>query len=123
MAAIEAYELDLNQALLEGFKTIPGLHVQGITDPERLNQRVPTFSFTLDGWHPRAVAEALDKQNIYVWNGNYYALAVMERLGLEEHGGMVRVGAVHYNTRQEVEQLMRALLTIVRSQSTLKARH
>src|SRR5437764_15378475 len=123
MAAIEAYELDLNQALLEGFKTIPGLHLQGITDPERLNQRVPTFSFTLDGWHPRAVAEALDKQNTYVWDGNYYALAVMERLGLEEHGGMVRVGAVHYNTRQEVEQLMRALLSIARSQSHLKVRH
>jgi cysteine desulfurase family protein (TIGR01976 family) len=123
MAAIEAYELDLNQALLEGFKSIPGLHLQGITDPERLNQRVPTFSFTLEGWHPRAVAEALDKHNIYVWNGNYYALAVMERLGLEEHGGMVRVGAVHYNTRQEVEQLMRALLTIARSQSPLKARY
>jgi selenocysteine lyase/cysteine desulfurase len=113
MAAIEAYELDLNKALVEGFNTIPGLHVRGITDPERMNQRVPTFSFTLQGWHPRAVAEALDKENIYVWNGNYYALAVMERLELEEQGGMVRVGAVHYNTQEEIAKLIGVLQGVV----------
>lgn len=109
MAAIQEYELELNHSLLETLSSIPGLHIWGITDPHRLDQRVPTFSFTLDDWTPEAVAEALGQQNIYVWNGNYYALAVTERLGLEESGGMVRVGLVHYNTQSEIDRLLDAL--------------
>ncbi len=109
MAAIQEYELELNHSLLETLSSIPGLHIWGITDPHRLEQRVPTFSFTLDGWRPEAVADALGNNNIYVWNGNYYALAVTERLGLEEQGGMVRVGLVHYNTQSEIERLQGAM--------------
>jgi selenocysteine lyase/cysteine desulfurase len=55
------------------------------------------------------VAAELDKRGIYVWDGNYYALAVMDRLGLEDKGGMVRVGAVHYNTLEEVAKLVEAV--------------
>lgn len=109
MTAIQEYELELNHSLLETLSSIPGLHIWGITDPHRLEQRVPTFSFTLDGWRPEAVADALGNNNIYVWNGNYYALAVTERLGLEEQGGMVRVGLVHYNTQSEIERLQEAM--------------
>jgi cysteine desulfurase family protein (TIGR01976 family) len=109
MAAIEAYELGLNQALLEGLCSIPGLHIWGITEPERMHQRVPTFSFSLENWHPHAVAEALDHSNIYVWDGNFYALAVVERLGLESKGGIVRVGLTHYNTVHEIQHLITAL--------------
>src|SRR6266487_172065 len=112
MAAIEAYELGLNKALLEGLSTIPGLHIWGITDAGRMQQRVPTFSFSLQGWHPRAVAEEMAKANINVWDGNFYALAVLERLGLEEQGGIVRVGAAHYNTQDEIDRLVAALLQI-----------
>lgn len=112
MAAIEAYELGLNHALLEGLSSIPGLHIWGITEPERMHQRVPTFSFSLEGWHPRAVAEALDHANIYVWDGNFYALAVVERLGLEGKGGIVRVGLTHYNTVHEIQHLVTALSQI-----------
>ncbi len=86
MAAIEAYEVDISKALLAGLLSVPGLHLWGIADPERIQQRVPTFSFSLQGWHPQAVAEALGKENINVWDGNFYALAVLERLGLEEQG-------------------------------------
>jgi selenocysteine lyase/cysteine desulfurase len=75
----------------------------------RLEERVPTFSFTLSGRHPRWVARMLDKSDIYVWDGNYYALAVTERLGLEEGGGMVRVGPVHYNTVEEIHKFGEAL--------------
>jgi len=70
---------------------------------------VPTVSFTLEGWHPHEVARALDQEQIYVWDGNYYALAVTERLGLEGKGGMVRVGPVHYNTVEEIERLVKIL--------------
>jgi len=114
MAAIEAYELELNHSVLEGLGSIPGLHMRGITSPHRLDQRVPTFSFTLEGRSPQAIAEALDKENINAWNGNFYALAVTERLGLEEKGGLVRVGLTHYNTQAELERLVTALLTAKR---------
>ena len=78
----------------------------------RLEERVPTFSFTLQNQHPRPVAEKLGDAGIYVWDGNYYALAVTERLGIEEIGGMVRVGAVHYNTLDEVSRLHNLLIKI-----------
>ena len=74
---------------------------------------MPTFAFTIDGHKPRAVAEALAARGIYVWDGNFYALAVTERLGLEGKGGLVRVGAVHYNTVAEVERLAAALDEVV----------
>ena len=109
---IDAYELRLNAALLEGLSSVPGLQMRGITDPHKMGQRVPTFSFTLAGWNPRAVAEKLAQEHINVWNGNYYALAVMERLGLEEQGGMVRVGLTHYNTFGEIEKLVHALQSL-----------
>jgi selenocysteine lyase/cysteine desulfurase len=83
-----------------------------LADPRKLDQRVPTFSFTLEGRHPRLVAEALAAEGIYVWDGNYYALAVTERLGVEQSGGMVRVGAVHYNTLDEVARLGEVLKKI-----------
>jgi selenocysteine lyase/cysteine desulfurase len=73
---------------------------------------VPTCAFTLAGKHPRQVAEELDEANIYVWDGNYYALAVTERLGLEDSGGMVRVGPVHYNTVEEIRRFGEALRKI-----------
>jgi len=75
-------------------------------------ERVATFSFRLKDMHPRLVAEKLANEGIYVWDGNYYALNVSERLGVEESGGMVRVGAAHYNTLSEVERLKGALMRI-----------
>jgi selenocysteine lyase/cysteine desulfurase len=79
-----------------------------------LEERVPTVSFTLKGWHPRKLAQALAEEGIYVWDGNYYALAVTERLGLEENGGMVRVGPVHYNTVDEIYRLGEALSKVAK---------
>ena len=114
LAAIRAYELKISRTVLKALQEIPGLHVHGLSDPDRLEERVPTFSFTLRGWHPRKLAEKLAEQNIYVWDGNYYALAVTERLGLEDQGGMLRVGPVHYNTVEEVEQLKKALKKIAK---------
>jgi len=73
---------------------------------------VATFSFRLKDMHPRLVAEKLAENGIYVWDGNYYAINVTERLGLEDNGGMVRVGAAHYNTLEEVERLKEVLIKI-----------
>ena len=115
MTAIRAYESELGRALLSSLNSIPGLHLYGLTDPNRLQDRVATFSFRLKDMHPRSVAEKLAQEGIYVWDGNYYAINVSERLGVEEHGGMVRVGAAHYNTLEEVERLKEALLKIASS--------
>jgi len=109
MAAIQSYESQLTRTLIETLSAIPGVRIWGITEEGDLDRRVPTVSFTLEGWHPRDIAAALGKRGIYVWDGNYYALAVTERLGLEEHGGMVRVGLVHYNTTAEIAKLGNAL--------------
>jgi len=66
-------------------------------------------SFTMQGESPRAIAEYLAERGVYVWDGNYYALAIMERLDLQKSGGMVRVGAAHYNTLDEVGRLIEVL--------------
>ncbi len=114
MTAIHAYEFELGRALLRALESVPGLRVYGLTDLRRLDERVATFSFRLKDLHPRLVAEKLARQGIHVWDGNYYAINVTERLGLEESGGMVRVGATHYNTLDEVERLKEALIKIAR---------
>jgi selenocysteine lyase/cysteine desulfurase len=69
---------------------------------------VPTFAFTVHGLPPRAVAEALAARDLAVWDGDYYAVEVMARLGLEPEGA-VRAGFVHYNTPAEVDRLLAAL--------------
>jgi cysteine desulfurase family protein (TIGR01976 family) len=109
LAAVQAYEQELTRILIERLESIPGLTIWGITDPTELGRRVPTVSFTLEGQTPRRVARALGEAGVYVWDGNYYALAVTERLGLEDKGGMVRVGLVHYNTHAEIERLAQDL--------------
>jgi cysteine desulfurase family protein (TIGR01976 family) len=115
MLAIHAHELELSRALLIALQSVPGLTIYGLTDVRRLEERVPTFSFRLNDLPARIVAEKLAQEGIYVWDGNYYAINVTEQFGLEDKGGMVRVGAVHYNTLQEVERLKNALLKISRS--------
>jgi cysteine desulfurase family protein (TIGR01976 family) len=112
MAASRAYEATLSQALLDAFASIPGLTLYGLKDPARIAQRVPTFSFTLAGRKTHDIAERLGRQGIYVWDGNFYALAVTTRLGLEDHGGLVRAGAAHYNTLAEVDKLREALAAL-----------
>ena len=112
MAAINAYEQELNQALLSTLSFVPGLTLYGPQDPRKTDERVATFSFRLDGIHPRTVAEKLGERDIYVWDGHYYAINITERLGLEESGGMVRVGATHYNTVEEIRKLGEALTEI-----------
>jgi cysteine desulfurase family protein (TIGR01976 family) len=115
MSAVRAYEFELSRALLEMLATVPGVRVFGPTDLLHLEKRVPTISFTLAGHAPAQIARFLDEHSIYVWNGNFYALAVTTRLGLEDKGGLLRVGATHYNTLDEVARLGDALNELARS--------
>lgn len=109
MTRIKAYEQTLSMHFLEGATRIAGLRVYGITDVENLDQRTPTFAVSLDGHTPEAVAARLGEQGIFVWHGHYYAVAVMERLGLLDKGGLVRIGFVHTTTHDEVDRLLAAL--------------
>jgi cysteine desulfurase family protein (TIGR01976 family) len=114
MAAIHSYESELNRALLTTLQAVPGITIFGLTDMKRLDERVATFSFRLRGQHPHDTAQKLADEGIYVWDGNYYALNVTERLDLEDKGGMVRVGAAHYNTLDEVARLGEVLQKIAK---------
>ena len=97
--AIQAYERELGQRLLDGLPDTCTLY--GVNG---MDGRVSTFAFNVEGRSPRAVAEHLGERGIAVWQGNYYALEVMKRLGLDE--GAVRGGIVHYNTADEVDRLL-----------------
>lgn len=112
MAAMAAYERELSARLITGLSRISGLKIWGITQLTQLERRVPTVSFTLEGWQPAEIAKRLGEKNIFVWDGHYYAVAVMERLNLMAQGGMVRVGAAHYNTLDEIDQLIEAVASL-----------
>jgi cysteine desulfurase family protein (TIGR01976 family) len=109
MSAIRAYEKRLGKGLLAGLLKTKGVHVYGISDEKKMEQRVPTFSFTLKGRTPREVAAELDRENIFVWDGHFYAVEAIRRLGLMDEGGVVRVGLYHYNVIEEVETLLEAI--------------
>jgi cysteine desulfurase family protein (TIGR01976 family) len=102
-AAIEEHETLLAARFLRDLPD--GVTLYGIRTPEG---RTPTFCFNVDGRRPRGVAELLGEQEMYVWDGNYYALEPMRALGLED-GGAVRAGFLHYTTEDEVDRLLEAL--------------
>ena len=83
----------------------------------RFARRVPTVAVRIAGYTPRELAAYLGERGISTWDGNYYALSVTERLGVEANGGMLRIGLVHYNTAAEVQRLLEALNTLPRRAS------
>ncbi|HEY7660340.1 MAG TPA: cysteine desulfurase-like protein [Actinomycetota bacterium] len=103
---IQPWEAALSRRFLEGVREIEGVRLFGIPDPERVGERTPTFAIRVRDRHPAETAKDLADRGIYVWDGNYYALELMERLGLEETGGAVRVGFCHYNTPAEVDRVL-----------------
>jgi cysteine desulfurase family protein (TIGR01976 family) len=106
MEASTAYERGLGERLLAGLAEIEGLRLYG---PPTMDGRVPTFAFTLAGHRPDAVAAHLAQRHLFAWSGHFYAVEVIRRLGLEEAGGLVRVGLCHYSAAHEIERLIAAL--------------
>lgn len=109
MAAVQIYERNLFEHFVAGLLALPGLNFYGLQDSSRFHLRTPTAAFNLSGRTPQKVAQKLAQKGIYVWAGNFYALALTERLGLEETGGVVRAGLVHYNTPEEVDYCLQCL--------------
>jgi len=104
-----AYERRLVSRLIEGLQSISGVRIYGITDPSRFEERCSTLSLRIGNHDPTTIAAFLGERGIFTWDGNYYALNLTERLGVELQGGMLRIGLVHYNTLDEVERLLTAL--------------
>jgi len=110
--AIREYEGGLARKLIPGLLEIPGLRFYGISDPARFASRVPTVGIRLARAKPAEIAAYLGERGIFTWDGNYYALNLTERLGVESDGGLLRIGLVHYNTAEEVDRLLESLREI-----------
>jgi cysteine desulfurase family protein (TIGR01976 family) len=100
--AIQAHERELGQRFLDGLPSPYRLY--GIPS---MDGRVPTFAVTHPERSPEELAARLGERDIATWPGNYYAVEVMERLGLTD--GTLRIGFVHYNTAGEVDRVLAAL--------------
>jgi selenocysteine lyase/cysteine desulfurase len=114
-ARIEAHESALTRWTLERLSEIPGLRLYGIADPARVGERTPTFCFNLEGWTPRRLSGELAARGLFTYHGNYYALGVLTALGLEDSGGAVRAGYLHYTTAEEAERLCDTLASLARA--------
>jgi cysteine desulfurase family protein (TIGR01976 family) len=112
MSAIAGHERALAGRMLDGLAAIPGLRVWGIADPARLAERTPTFAVTIAGTSPADAAAELGRTGIFTWDGDFYARALIERLGLHERGGVLRLGLVHYSTASEVDRTLDTLAAI-----------
>ncbi len=112
MGAIRAYELDLYRYLAAQLSALAAVQILGLTADADMERRTPTAAVTIRGVAPRAAAEELGRRDIAVWDGDFYATGLMERLGLAPDG-VVRIGLTHYNTRAEVDRLIAELTRIV----------
>ena len=109
MDCLFEYETELAIRLIDGLQQLPGVRVQGITAKDAMARRVPTVSFTVDSIAPSSIAESLAKKNIFVWSGHNYAVEAAMALGIYDSGGAIRVGPVHYNTKDEIDAILIAL--------------
>jgi selenocysteine lyase/cysteine desulfurase len=107
-AAITDYERALGERLLRGLRDTRGVRVWGVADPDRRADRVPTVAVTLDRLPSPVVAEELARRGVFAWAGHFYAVEVIDALGLAP-AGVVRLGLLHYNTAAEVDRLLAEL--------------
>ncbi|MBE9235452.1 cysteine desulfurase-like protein [Anabaena aphanizomenioides LEGE 00250] len=109
MTAIQQYERELSKKLIDGLLEIPGIKIYGITEPEKFNWRTPTVSITIESKKSAEIAKFLGEQGIFTWHGNFYAIELTEKLGVETSGGLLRIGLAHYNTVDEIGELLQVL--------------
>ena len=108
------HEARLVTHLIDGVRAMPGTTIHGITNPNRVGERVPTVSMTHERVSSPLVAERLARDGICVWSGHNYALEVVRHLGIDEATGVVRIGLAHYNTEEEVDATLGALEAALR---------
>jgi cysteine desulfurase family protein (TIGR01976 family) len=112
MLAAEAYEQPLAAWLREQLQAVPGVTLYG---PPEGTPRTSTVSFTLDGFSPEQACRALGARGIFTWDGHFYAFRLVQKLGLLDRGGLIRIGLAPYNTSSELERLVTAVSELSRS--------
>jgi cysteine desulfurase family protein (TIGR01976 family) len=108
LAGIGRYEAELSRQFIERIAGLSSYTMLGVRDPGRLGERVPTFGVLHRRRSPAELATHLADRGIFAFYGNFYALPLTERLGLEPTG-MLRIGFLHYNTSEEIDRLIAAL--------------
>ena len=103
------HELHLTHYFLSKLTSRSYIQLYGIKNSDNLCSRTPTFALRFSGYTPEYVATVLGKENVCVWSGHFYALGLIRQLGLEESGGVVRIGLMHYNTTEEIDYLFSLL--------------
>ena len=111
MHAVQEYEQTLSSRLIDGLRSLSGVVVRGISNQNDFSRRVPTVSFTVKNQNPEEIALKLAEENIFIWHGHNYALEAIRMMELEESGGVVRIGPVHYNTVEEIDCALEVLKT------------
>lgn len=107
------YENPLTRQLIDGLSDIAGLTIHGITDPKRINERVPTVSFTVEGIVPETIVRQMNAENIFLWSGHNYAWEIVHQLGIPAEQGVVRIGIAHYNTAGEIDETLESVHRVV----------
>jgi cysteine desulfurase family protein (TIGR01976 family) len=109
MDAVAQYESALFGRLDTALRAMP--HVQVVGAPE---VSTPTLSFTVPRMRPRQVSAELARRGICAWDGDFYARELFDALGVNEQGGAVRLGLLHYNTADEVEHVIDSVGALLR---------
>ncbi len=109
MANMQAHEMVLTRQLIGGLTSIKGVKVRGITSANGMHRRVPTVSVTVEGKNPADLAASFAQSNMFLWSGHNYALEPINRMGLMDSGGVLRIGLAHYNTSAEVDTMLERL--------------
>jgi cysteine desulfurase family protein (TIGR01976 family) len=112
MQAIQEYESELSLRFLHGLHELKRAALFGLSNPDDIQHRTPTFAIRIEGLHPDEAAEKLAGRGIFVWSGNFYAADLIDRLGLTDSGGVLRLGFTHYHTIDEVDRTLNALATL-----------
>jgi cysteine desulfurase family protein (TIGR01976 family) len=95
----------LCEKLLAFLRRKTTVRIIGLAHIENAN-RVPTVSFVVDGKQSEDLVRFMDQHQIGIRFGDFYARRLIEDLGLQAYGGVIRVSIAHYNTEQEIDRLI-----------------
>ena len=104
MTAVVRYEDELFDRLDGALRSMA--HVQVLGSPR---YRTPTLSFTVSRMRPRTVVRELARRGVCAWDGDFYSRELFDAIGVNETGGAVRLGLMHYNTAVDVEHILRCV--------------
>lgn len=115
MQRIQGHEAGLLSLLYDGLAAMPGVEIYGLSPGAGM--RAPTLAIGIEGKRPEEVCRQLAAQQIFAWNGHFYAIRAIETLGLAEKGGVTRIGISAYTTEEEVQITLQAFGRITARQS------